>query len=192
MRPLVAISGKRFSGKDTFARLLVEEASARGVQVELFAFANESKRLFVEQQRALGVEVDLARLLTDRDYKETWRPRLTAFTVESIAADPLVFARAVAARVDGSPHACVVTDLRLRLEVELLKPRFALHVVRLVRSDQSRVASGWQFKASVDEHHTETELDDPSFWSQRVGNDGAEAELRSVAAQVVSARFTRQ
>src|SRR3954468_4532514 len=108
MKKLLAISGKRFSGKDTFAALLVAAARARGATLETYAFAGESKRLFAAQQAARGVIVDASRLTSDRAYKEEWRPQLTKFTVESIAADPLVFCRAVAARIEASPHAALI------------------------------------------------------------------------------------
>ena len=117
MRRLLAISGKRFSGKDTFAALLVEQARARGVDLSLYAFAAESKRMFVEEQRQAGVEVDLARITSDRAYKEQWRPQLTRFTVEAIARDPLVFCRQVADRIEQSSSPALITDLRLMLEL---------------------------------------------------------------------------
>lgn len=186
MQRLLAISGKRFSGKDSFAALLVEEAKQLGVVLETYAFAGESKRLFVEQQRRAGVEVDLARLTGDRAYKETWRPQLTKFTVEAIAADPLVFCREVARRIEASGRPALITDLRLTLELDYLRPRTPLHVVRLLRSDAARAASGWQFKPEVDTHHTETELDDPALWDEVVRNEGSFEELRAAARRIVS------
>ena len=183
MRPLLCISGKRFSGKDTFAALMKKHEP----RLALHAFAGESKRLFVEEQRALGVSVDLERLVSDRAYKEEWRPKLTAFTVDSIARDPLVFVRAVAGRVEASAAPALVTDMRLRLEIDYLRPRFALHVVRLKRSDEQRMLSGWR-PAAVDGHHTETELDDPSLWNEIVVNDGTEAELEKKAIEIIRAQ----
>jgi phosphomevalonate kinase len=187
MRRLLCISGKRFSGKDTFAALLQSQARERGVSLHLHAFASESKQLFVAAQQRGGIEVDLERLQSDRAYKEERRPALTRFTVESLAADPLVFCRAVADRVEASPAPSVITDLRLRLEVDHLKPRFDLHVVRLARTDAARAASGWVYKPDVDGHHTETELDDPSLWTEVVENSGTRDALAARAAQVLSA-----
>jgi phosphomevalonate kinase len=190
MKRLLCISGKRFSGKDTFAALLDDHAIARGLTLGLYAFASESKRLFVEQQRAAGVDVDLDRLLQDRAYKESMRPALTRFTVESIAKDPLVFCRAVADRIERSSSLPVVTDLRLRLEVEHLRARFVnqhsdLHVVRLQRDDAHRAAAGWRFDQATDTHHTETELDDPKLWTEVVDNNGTPAELSLKAAALL-------
>ena len=186
MRRLLCLSGKRGSGKDTFAALLVEQARQHGVTLELFAFAGESKRLFAQQQQARGVDVELHRLLHDRAYKEALRPQLTQFTVDAIDDDPLVFCRAVADRIEASPHPALVTDLRLRLEVEHLRERFDVHVVRIRRSDDARAASGWRFDPAKDEHHTETELDDEALWNEVVDNDGTLAELEDKANDVVN------
>jgi phosphomevalonate kinase len=186
---LLALSGKRFSGKDTFAAALVNEARSRGLALATYAFADESKRLFVDAEAQRGIEVDLARLRSDRAYKEQWRPQLTAFTVAALAADPLVFCRAVTQRVEAAGAPALITDLRLRLELEHLRPRFALRVVRIVRGDAQRSASGWRFDPAKDEHRTETELDDPALWDEIVTNDGTIADLDAAAARVLSACF---
>ena len=189
---LLAISGKRFSGKDTLAALLVEHAQKRGITLETYAFAAESKRMFTDEQAAAGITVDLERLQHDREYKELWRPQLTAFTMESLARDPLVFCRSVAGRIEASSTSSLVTDVRLRLEVEHLRPRFRLHLVRITRSDESRAASGWKYTPSADDHRTETDLDDPSLWDEVLTNDGSLEELSAKAAALTEARLVRR
>ena len=49
-KPVLALSGKRFSGKDTLAAFLVESAAKRGHALITHAFAAESKRLFVARR----------------------------------------------------------------------------------------------------------------------------------------------
>lgn len=190
-RPLLALSGKRFSGKDTLAALLAESAAKHGVSLGAHAFAAESKRMFVEREAARGVAVDLDRLQKDRAYKEQWRPRLTAFTVESLAEDPLVFCRRVADRIEASNAPSLIIDVRLRLEVEHLRPRFELHLVRIARSDASRASSGWSYVPSVDDHHTETELDDATLWDDAIANDGTLEALRASAEALIEARLPK-
>jgi phosphomevalonate kinase len=143
--------------------------------------------MFVAWQQARGVTVDLQRLQSDRAYKEAWRPQLTDFTVAALGRDPQVFCRAVADRIDGSEQVAVVTDLRLRVEVALLRSRSALHVVRLNRPDELRAVSGWQYTPGVDEHTTETELDDPGLWDETLHNDGTLAQLDEVVARRLGA-----
>lgn len=186
MRRVVALSGKRFAGKDTLAGEVVVQAAARGALVELFAFAAESKRMFAAWQAARGVEVSLAGLLADRAYKELWRPRLTEFTLAALREDPLVFCRAVADRMAAARGFAIVTDLRLRSEVIHLRSRFELWVVRVTRSSALREASGWRYTPGVDDHSTETELDDPGLWDEEFLNDGTRAQLGSrVAGRVM-------
>lgn len=179
---VLCISGKRFAGKDTLARLLVEAAARRGETLTTYAFAGESKRMFA----AARPEIDLAKLLDDRAYKEAWRPQLTQFTVDALAADPLVFVREVMRRI-ADP--ALITDLRLRLELDHLRGVCEPYVLRVARSDPNRAASGWSFDAAKDTHHTETELDDPSLWSEVVANDGSEAELAARADQIIDRWF---
>lgn len=185
MLPLVrvlCISGKRFAGKDTLARLLVEAAARRRASLSTYAFAGESKRMFA----AMHPEIDLAKLLDDRAYKEAWRPQLTKFTVDALAADPLVFVREVMRRI-ADP--ALITDLRLRLELDHLRGVCEPHVLRVTRSDANRAASGWVFDAAKDHHHTESELDDPTLWDEVVSNDGTEAELAARADQIIDRWF---
>jgi phosphomevalonate kinase len=182
MRRLLAISGKRFSGKDTLAALLAAAASRRGVELVPYAFAAESKRMFA----ARDASIDLSRLTSDRDYKETLRPQLTRFTEESLAADPLVFVREVARRIEADPRPALITDLRLRLELDWLRPRFDLTVARIQRADVEREKSGWRFDPRKDAHRTETELDEPSLWDVIVENQGSQAELAEKAETLLS------
>lgn len=187
---VVCLSGKRFSGKDTLARLMVEAARRRGIELATYAFAAESKRMFA----AARPEIELARLLDDRAYKETWRPQLTQFTVDALARDPLVFVREVMRRIEeAGDRPALITDLRLRLELDHLRGRGhgrgTPHVVRLLRSDARRAASGWSFDAAKDTHHTETELDDPSLWTATIDNNGSEADLAAHADALIKGLF---
>lgn len=187
MRRLLALSGKRFAGKDTLAAIITALAQTRGMPLATHAFAGESKRMFVAWQRTRGVAVDLRRLQDERAYKEAWRPQLTDFTVAALRGDPQVFCRAVADRVATAGQPAIVTDLRLRVEVAHLRSRFALRVIRVTRPNPLRAASGWRFTPAVDEHPTETELDDPTLWDEEVVNDGTLARLAELAAARLTA-----
>ena len=190
MTPLLCISGKRFAGKDTFAAALQNAATAHGFALYSYAFATECKRLFVAANAARGVAVDLDRLVGDREYKEAWRPRLTQFTVEQLTADPQIFVRSVAAQI--TTHPTLITDLRLQLELAFLRPRFLVVIARVQRSDEARARSGWVFDASKDQHYTETELDDPSLWTERIDNEGSVEELAAQADALFQRTFMRR
>lgn len=185
MKRVLALSGKRFAGKDTVAAMIVELARERGVAIAAHAFADECKQRFVARMQLRLIPIKRADL-NDRASKERWRPQLTKFTMESLRADPLIFCRAVADRIERAEERAVITDLRLRLEIEDLRSRFELYIVRITRPDSSRASSGWTYSEG-DEHPTETELDEPSLWDEELVNDGTLEELRERVAQ----RFSR-
>ena len=102
---------------------------------------------------------------------------MTAVTVLLVSAAP---------REQAEVRA-VITDLRLRLEVEHLRSRFELYVVRITRPDALRAGSGWRYSPEADLHATETELDDPRLWDEELVNDGTTRQLR----EDVAARLSR-
>lgn len=177
---LLALSGKRFAGKDTVAGVVCALAAERGLAVACFAFADESKRAFAA---SLGGAVSVERLRSDRAYKEAWRPRLTEFTTAALARDPLVFCRAVAERAAGRSGPSIVSDLRLPAELAYLRGRFDVWLVRVSRSSSERARSGWVRSPAVDEHYTETALDDPSYWDEELDNSGELGALREQVAR---------
>lgn len=183
-RPLiVALSGKRCTGKDTLADAIEALAGERGVPLRRCAFASECKRAFADEQAARGASVDLEKMARDRGYKEEIRPALTAFTERALAADPLVFFHRVMVGVGPGPG--LLTDLRLRLELDALRPRARLLSVRVERPLQLREASGFRPDPAADGHFTETDLDEEKGWDLRLINDGSIEAWRGQAAAVV-------
>ena len=182
---IIALSGKRFAGKDTFADALIARLHALGVSLPKGAFATECKRAFAEDEHTQGREVDVNRLLNERAYKEQLRPTLTAFTERSLAQDSLVFVRGVLARF--APFGCgLISDLRLQLELDFLRQHTQLLSVRLERSDQHREESGWRFTPGTDDHRTETELDHEKSWGLVLSNDGSLDEWKAQAEELAA------
>jgi phosphomevalonate kinase len=180
MMKLIAISGKRCTGKDTFTDALVSHAKQLGRSLPQGAFAAECKAAFVTQQQTLGNHVDLNRLLSERAYKEQIRPLLTAFTEQELAKDPLVFVKQVLARF--ARHGIgVVSDLRLRCELDYLRAHTALFTIRLERPDHLRTQSGWTYTIGTDDHRTETELDCEKDWNLVIQNNQTVEDLQTTA-----------
>jgi phosphomevalonate kinase len=187
---LIALSGKRFTGKDTFADALIARARMLGITLPKGAFATECKLAFVEDERAQGREIDAARLIGERAYKEQLRPALTAFTERSLAKDPLVFVRRVLTHFE--PFGCgLISDLRLQLELDFLRQSTDLFAVRLERTAQHRAESGWSFTPATDHHRTEIELDHEKSWELVLSNDGS-LEHWKLQAEALAARIHRE
>lgn len=195
MRTVVALCGKRCVGKDTLAAAL--EAATREVDRPLLrlAFADEAKRAFARHHNATvspssdpDSRVDGERLITDRTYKERWRAQLSAYVTHAIKEDPGVFCRHLIASLERAAPAAVllVTDLRLLSDLAQLKQHFRVHVVRIERSDQLRQQSGWRYTPGVDDHPTETELDDAKLWSEVVRNEGTVEALNAQARALLA------
>ena len=190
MRTVVALCGKRCVGKDTLAAALEVVTREADRPLVRLAFADEAKRAFARHHNATVVSasdpdslVDGERLITDRAYKERWRAHLSAYVTHAIKEDPGVFCRQLIASLDRAAPAAVllVTDLRLLSDLAQLRQRFRVHVVRVERSDQLRQQSGWRYTHGVDDHPTETELDEVSLWSEVVRNEGTVAALNAQA-----------
>ena len=184
---VLAISGKRFYGKDTLAELLCDLAQQAGKPLLRHALADQSKEGFADSHTAAGAPVDARRLKTDRLYKERWRPELTAYTEAELARDPLVFCKRLlaAARGQAAP-AILISDLRLLCELEWLRERGAF-LARLHVEGSVRAGFGWSFQEGVDDHRTETELDGRSDWDAVVVNPGTRAGLEEEAVALLAA-----
>lgn len=134
-KPLLALSGKRFSGKDTLAALLVESAARRGITLETAAFAGESVEAGAHRLHRRSAGRRPARVLS------------------------------FGGREDRAPAGACARDGRA-----------------------ARATSGWRYTAGVDDHHTETELDDATLWDEVVTNDGSIDDLRVKAEALIAAR----
>jgi phosphomevalonate kinase len=182
---IIALSGKRFAGKDTFADALLARLSALGMSLPKGAFATECKLAFVAYERTQGREVDVERLLGERTYKEQLRPALTDFTERSLRRDPLFFVRGAMARFE--PFGCgLISDLRLQLELDFLRQHTNLLSVRLERTAQHRAESGWRFTLGTDDHRTETELDNEKNWGLVLSNNGSLHKWRGQAEDLAA------
>ncbi|RYE82035.1 MAG: hypothetical protein EOO75_21315 [Myxococcales bacterium] len=188
---VLALSGKRFVGKDTLGALLVERARAHGITLERVALADESKRAFVEDEARQGRHVDLARLLGDRSYKESVRPRLSRYTEDALARDRHVFCRRVLGRPAGPGAALLLTDLRLASDAAFLRAACRSYLVRLRCDDATRQRLGWHHDPVVDTHWTETDLDDHPDWDEVVDNPGDMVGLGLLADGVLARYVAR-
>jgi phosphomevalonate kinase len=165
---VVLISGRRGSGKDYFAEHL-QRLLAPGCERRAFADA-------VKVAAAKEFGWDYQQLMTDRDYKEKHRAQLIEFAetkkmwlgngywaqqllVAPIAADYLV-----------------VSDWRFEAEYEAMRstPGVRVVTVRIEVGLKTWMARGFHYNAAVDEHPSETELDDFEV-DVRCSSDAADA-----------------
>jgi phosphomevalonate kinase len=167
MSMTVAFSGKRVSGKDTAAELLVCALTQRLPQtvITITSFARQIKEAF-----CLATGADLERMLHDRDYKEDHRIALLQFADQRRAL--MVEQPADMVSHDGI---LILTDLRTMNELVSLRLKqrqgAAVLLVRIDTGVEARQARGWVWSEAIDMHFTETALDVEVNWDMVVRND---------------------
>mmetsp|Transcript_50333 Transcript_50333/g.93064 ORF Transcript_50333/g.93064 Transcript_50333/m.93064 type:complete len:224 (-) Transcript_50333:16-687(-) len=193
---LIAVSGKRASGKDYLSTLILEEVQKKiaGVKLKRLAFADQCKHEFAARE---GLEVE--KLLGDREYKEKHRARMTEFYLQTVASDPKHFIASVvdAARcffIDSgdAPALCVISDLRHAAEVpyvrsaEMRELTDAIILTRVHADDEIRRQRGWEPDAEKDSSSTECDLDTFQSFAWVLENHDANLVLQEVQRRVLS------
>jgi phosphomevalonate kinase len=188
----VLVSGRRYSGKDTFADLLTKALQERGIAVERTAFAAALKRAYA----AANPGVDVQRLFTDSAYKEMHRPGLIAYGGAERSRDPDVWVKQ-ALYTDEVRHAdvTVVSDWRMANEKACVVREFAdndetrVFCVRVFAPDPERTARGWIYNAAIDNDDTETQVELSSCndgHSLRWVGNGGSLETLTLAANALA------
>jgi phosphomevalonate kinase len=188
MKVIVLISGKRKSGKNFFAnnlaRLLPKDSYA------LMAFADVAK-LRVAQTYGL----DYQRLLHDNDYKEEHRQTLIAYAeAKKTFHGEHVWAEEILTQINDSRATyMIVTDWRFNVELEYLKAHceWPIITVRISVPLQKWMRRGAIYQQTVDEHPSETELDDFVF-DLECSSDAGDALLLKKILDILKPVFERR
>ncbi len=153
--PVIAISGKQFSGKDTVAHLLLE--ALPGFQQIPIARA-------IKQAYAAQHNLTLEAIETD---KATHRPGLIALGNWGRAQDADYWLK----HLLEIPGAKIISDLRLRHEYDLLKANGAF----LIRVNAERAVRAQRGTLVSETDPTECDLDDipPEGWDIVIENNGS-------------------
>lgn len=188
-RVVVAISGKRKTGKDYFYDLLMRRLNR--VLVETRRFATPIKAHIAKLNG-----VDLAALETPGPEKEKFRAQFYAYDLEQRAKDPFVFAREVLQDV-RSPI-LVISDLRQIGDYQYLQKYYIdrLILIRLNATELLRATRGYSFTLGVDDSAVECDLDPDRVavpWTFCWENDGDDSKWPGRLEAVMSkiAPYTR-
>lgn len=151
---VIAICGKRFVGKDTFVDFLVPQLEAEGFKVERRSLASVFKASFARDKH-----LDYERLLSDRNYKEQHRSKMISAFDHWYAARPSFCCEEVLGGLTNLADILIITDVRLRADLEFLAQNTNLIKIKLAAPDAVRIKFGWKFDDKIDHHWTETDLE---------------------------------
>jgi len=175
MQPMrmVLVSGKRAAGKDLVADLIQHALeTTKGLKVARVALGTINKRCYAEE-----MGVDLARLQSNRAFKETHRIKMIHYHTQRNKLDPeWCLAELWKSAIASSADVLILSDLRtladLRFFEKMKKTMKALSLilVRVDATDEARKVRGWEPDVKKDSLPTEVELDALKGWSACVDN----------------------
>jgi phosphomevalonate kinase len=183
---VIMLSGKRMSGKDTFAQYLIDALKGMGLRAQQFALADVTKLEY-----AASAGIDAKRLLADREFKELHRASMTSWFHQRLATDPSFCCKKVIHHISSAPGLAVaiISDLRLMEDLKFfLDPSLGFKRVitmRLNVHDSCRALRGWK-QSAIDSDITETSFDEYNAWDFCIDNDGNLEALRSRAIDIGS------
>nr|UJH41138.1 phosphomevalonate kinase [Pardosa pseudoannulata] len=175
-KAIIILSGKRKSGKDFIANLLLERfLPEEAVIVRLSGPLKE--------RYALENDLDYKRLLDTSEYKEVYRQKMIKWGEEIRNHDPGYFCRHAIAQSNASyKKIWVVSDARRKTDIEFFLSNFPniTHTVRINASDDVRKNRGWIYTKGVDDVESECGLDDYANWSFQLTNNNTKELLEQI------------
>lgn len=181
---LVGFSGLRKAGKTTAARLL---RSASGNRFRVLSLSTPLKQEFAAMNGIQVAELD------DVVAKEQYRPHIQRHSEANLKADPYHYVKLLFRGVVPG-ESIAIDDLRTFYELRVLLALgglpFQVYTDPYVRRDR-----GFVYNKEVDNHFTETELGNLSWYTfhklggGRLWNNGTEAELETQLLLLLKRHF---
>lgn len=154
---LILISGKRYSGKDVLAASIDNELCQLGFRVVIRSTALSLKTRFCKEYG-----LDLASFLNDRAYKESYRDRLTKFTLNHSQEENIKsFIESLDPDLNTNDF-IILSDLRTKLDTKAIRSKFKALTIRVSADDKVRTARGYK-ESQYDTSLFETDLDNENF-----------------------------
>lgn len=170
----ILISGKRYAGKDEFAKLL------KSLHPETCLI--RSLGFYPKQMYSYIMNLDLERLMYDREYKEKHREGIIYLAMRKREENQNYWVNCLLKSCQKYQNKIIlVPDFRFKNEREFLfRNNNEVKTIRLVCNEQIRSQRGWKYDEKIDNTLSETELKDkdPS-WNYIIHNNTNSLELLS-------------
>lgn len=157
---LIVISGKRYSGKDTVAKIIREYyITEHNIEYTIVSFGDSCKR---ETAERYGLSYE--RLCEDIEYKEQHRYLLTRTYHEDMNRyGDQIWVERLFNRLDKNieNNSYIISDLRRGYELDYINANYGqgCKIIRVVAPDKIKSQCGFEYDESKDKDITETDLD---------------------------------
>lgn len=183
---VIALAGRRYSGKTVAADLIVQIGEDMNVYVRKVSFIDPLRELFSKEK---GISL---RLLVDPETKEEFREGLVRFADEKRKEDPLILITALFASVSVNEH-IVIDDMRTIEELQAVK-KVGGKPYKVHASHSSREMRGYKYNPVIDNGILETEMDLSGDTFMKLGggqifNTGSRAYLKNQLFDLVRKEF---
>lgn len=173
---IIAVSGKRMTGKDTAVGLILKYLRFKNCCV--LNYATPLKQKFCEDYK-----IDYDKLNTDRDYKEIYRNEMTKFLFQF---SERYFPDLLYAKLDQmielkqrgllNLNVVIIGDLRQELDAEILKNKYNAIHIKIYAPPYIRGQRGW-IPTSYDSTVVETSLDSWNSYDKMIMNNDSLEQL---------------
>jgi len=153
MKKFLLLSGKRCVGKNFIASKFQKN-------LENSVVVNLADQVKLEYSKKHSLSYH--KLCMDREYKEIYRPQIIQYGTEQRKIDPDVWCKKLEKCIDQYEH-IIIADIRYPNEIKYFTDKYSAVSVRIEASNEVRENRGWIKDAKIDEHETETLLDDYTF-----------------------------
>ncbi len=166
-RRIIIFSGKQFSGKDTLAKIMLEQMP----EFRRFAMGDIIKLTYGEQYALTYDEIEAN--------KAKYRPDLIKLGNWGRSQHPDYWLKKIIEQ-DGN---IFVTDVRMLHEYDVFKAAGAISI----RVEASRDVRATRGELVNENDATETELDNVTDWDYVIDNNGDYATLKAKAFELIAA-----
>jgi len=179
---IIALSGKRKSGKDFVAGQLVDILGVD--RCVIITLAKPIKSHFANLYG-----MNLNELLTPSEYKEKRREEMVLWGEEQRKQNPYVFCEAITKEArDSNKPVWIVSDIRRHTDIDYFRKYAVDHnisakFIRVNCDISTRVERGWKFTKGIDDADTECQLDTFSNWDvvlENSSNDDLNMQVKQL------------
>uniref|UniRef100_A0A0L8FPA3 Phosphomevalonate kinase n=2 Tax=Octopus bimaculoides TaxID=37653 RepID=A0A0L8FPA3_OCTBM len=183
------LSGKRKSGKDYVASLMVQKLTAMRCGIMRlsspikFQYAKENKLLY-------------EKLNDSSEYKEKYRTEMIKFGEEKRNIDPGYFCKLATSEeygIECKKPIWIISDARRQTDLDYFLQKYTdrVQTVRITATEDIRKERGYIFTKGVDDAASECSLDVVEHWDFIIDNCGDSNQLNSQIDKMIATAYEK-